>query len=204
MKRKSIGIKVTLLATVIICGILIPSACATSVGPGENASEIQIQLINQLWGKDMTILAYMEQVHPELLAGMPDTIKDQIGKKKMSWPGDSQVSSLSEKATGPAQLRVDTFTVGGTPTAYDNRVYFDGWASATGSPPSYIYFESFLKNSADTTVGSTANSGYGVNYISNNNNVMWPAAGYYHVHVWGYTISPGYEDSSHSSSVYYG
>jgi hypothetical protein len=161
------------------------------------ATPEQVAKINQLWGSDITIGDYMEQVHPEQLAGVSDEVIKEMHQRKMHWPGEDEIAA--EQAQPDSILA--TLTVDGDLTIYSNHINFGSYASCSQSA-SYIYVESFLKNSADSTVGSTSGSTSG-SYVSCSNNVVWPPTGYYHVHSWGYTITPSTEGSDHSASKYF-
>lgn len=164
------------------------------------ADQNQIDMINKLWGSDITIGEYMEKVHPEHLVDVPDEVKKDMYARKMNWPGEEPVAS----EVAPSRMStLASLSVIGDLAIYTNRVNFWSTATLSSGTASYIYVESFLKNSADSTVGSTSGSNRGTNSVACSNNVMWPAAGYYHVHSWGYTITPSTEGSHHSSSQYF-
>ncbi|MDD1702877.1 MAG: hypothetical protein LUQ31_07875 [Methanoregula sp.] len=167
-----------------------------------NATADQVEKINELWGSDITIGEYMEQVHPEHLAGIPDDVKNEMYQRKMDWPDEESHNSISAL---PNQVNsiLATLTVTGSSTAYSNRVEFRSSATCSQAA-SYIYVESFLKNAADTTVGSSSASSHDyISTISCSNMVSWPPAGYYHVHSWGYTITPSSEGSHHDNNPSY-
>jgi len=50
-----------------------------------DATEAQLKLINELHGKDITVLEYMERVHPEHLVGIPDSYKENMAGHTMTW-----------------------------------------------------------------------------------------------------------------------
>lgn len=190
----------------LICLSLICIACIPIVSAADSADHstrmiqstpAQVEKINQLWGSDITIGDYMEQVHPEQLVGVSDEVIKEMHQRKMHWPEDTDTA---QKTAQPDSTRA-TLTVHGDLTIYTNHIYFTSYSSCTESA-SYIYVESFLKNAADGTVGSTSGSTSG-SYVTSYNNVAWPAAGYYHVHSWGYTISQSTEGSHHSASKYF-
>jgi|SRR5208337_1502056 len=187
------------LSLICIASIPIVSAAdsAGHITRMVQATPDQVDKINHLWGSDITIGDYMEQVHPEQLAGVSDEVIKEMHQRKMHWPGDNGVIP---KTVQPDST-LATLTVHGDLTIYTNHIYFSSYSSCTQSA-SYIYVESFLKNPADSTVGSTSGSTSG-SYVSAYNNVAWPAAGYYHVHSWGYTITPSTEGSDHSASKYF-
>jgi len=168
-----------------------------------HASPEQLELINKLWGSDITIGEYMEKVHPEHLVDVPDEVKKDMYLRKMNWP-DENTATAESGSTDTRQTLRATLQVIGDLTIYWNHINF--WSTATlqgADRASYIYVESFLKNSADSTVGSTSGSNTNTNSVACSNNVAWPAAGYYHVHSWGYTTSPDTEGSHHSSAQYF-
>ncbi len=187
------------LSLICIAGIPIVSAAASSDNNVRlvQATPEQVEKINELWGSDITIGDYMEQVHPEQLVGVSDEVIKEMHQRKMHWPEDNQAIKEPEQ---PDSI-LATLTVDGDLTIYWNYVHFGSYASCTQSA-SYIYVESFLKNSADSTVGSSSGSTSGA-YVECANNVAWPPAGYYHVHSWGYTITPSTEGSDHSASKYF-
>jgi hypothetical protein len=138
----------------------------------------------------------------EHLVGIPDDVKKEMYTRKMNWPGTENINAVSAISNQVKSI-LATLTVYGHSTAYSNRVEFSSSAACSQSA-SYIYVESFLKNSADTTVGSSAASSHDfISYIPCSNMVSWPAAGYYHVHTWGYTISPSSEGSHHDNNPSY-
>ena len=187
------------LSLICIAGIPIVSAADSS---GNNirisqATPDQVAKINELWGSDITIGEYMEKVHPEQLVGVSDTVIKEMHQRKMHWPGEDKAISEPEQ---PDSI-LATLTVDGDLSIYWNYVHFGSYASCTQSA-SYIYVESFLKNSSDGTVGSSSGSTSGA-YVECANNVAWPPTGYYHVHSWGYTITPSTEGSDHSATKYF-
>lgn len=186
------------LSLICIAGIPIVSAAASDNNVRlVQATPEQVEKINELWGSDITIGDYMEQVHPEQLVGVSDEVIKEMHQRTMNWPEDNQEIKEPEQ---PDSI-LATLTVDGDLTIYWNYVHFGSYASCTQSA-SYIYVESFLKNSADSTVGSSSGSTSGA-YVECANNVAWPPAGYYHVHSWGYTITPSTEGSDHSASKYF-
>jgi hypothetical protein len=187
------------LSLICIAGIPVVSAADMS---DKNirvvqATPDQVAKINELWGSDITIGDYMEQVHPEQLVGVSDEVIKEMHQRKMQWPEDN--APIAEPKQPDSILA--TLTVDGDLTIYWNYVHFWSYASCTQSA-SYIYVESFLKNSADGTVGSSSGSTSGA-YVECSNNVAWPPTGYYHVHSWGYTITPSTEGSDHSAAKYF-
>ena len=187
------------LSLICIAGIPIVSAADSS---GNNirisqATPDQVAKINELWGSDITIGEYMEKVHPEQLVGVSDTVIKEMHQRKMHWPGEDKAISEPEQ---PDSI-LATLTVDGDLSIYWNYVHFGSYASCTQSA-SYIYVETFLKNSSDDTVGSSSGSTSGA-YVECANNVAWPPTGYYHVHSWGYTITPSTEGSDHSATKYF-
>jgi hypothetical protein len=187
------------LSLICIAGIPVVSAAdsADSRIHVVQATQEQVAKINKLWGSDITIGDYMEQVHPEQLVGVSDEVIKEMHQRKMHWPDENKI--VAEQVQPDSILA--TLTVDGDLTIYSNYIHFGSYASCSQSA-SYIYVESFLKNSADSTVGSTSGSTSG-SYVSCSNNVAWPPAGYYHVHSWGYTITPSTEGSDHSASKYF-
>jgi hypothetical protein len=199
MRPKKVLMMLICLSLICIASIPLVSA-ADSAGNNirvVQATPEQVAKINQLWGSDITIGDYMEQVHPEQLVGVSDEVIKEMHQRKMHWPGEEKVP------VKPAQTDsiLATLTVDGDLTIYWNHIHFGSYASCSQSA-SYIYVESFLKNSADSTVGSTSGSTSG-SYVECSNNVAWPPAGYYHVHSWGYTITPSTEGSDHSPAKYF-
>jgi hypothetical protein len=190
-----------LICLSIICIASIPAVSAADTTDSKirvvQATPDQVAKINQLWGSEITIGDYMEQVHPEQLVGVSDEVIKEMHQRKMHWPDEEKIAA---EQVQPDSI-LATLTVDGDLTIYSNRVNFGSYASCSQSA-SYIYVESFLKNTADSTVGSTSGSTSG-SYVSCSNNVMWPSAGYYHVHSWGYTITPSTEGSDHSASKYF-
>jgi hypothetical protein len=167
-----------------------------------HSSPEQVKLINELWGSDITIGDYMQKVHPEQLSGVSDEVKNEMYQRKMIWPEEKNGSSPLEKRDPLHTLRA-TLSVSGDLTIYWNRIYYTSTATCS-SAASYIYVEAFLKNAADSTVGSTSSSSRDlVNTVTCYNTVAWPPTGYYHVHSYGYTITPSSEGSAHSSSKYF-
>jgi hypothetical protein len=187
-----------------LCIVTLPLVSAADASSSSSrtsiASQDQVDTINALWGSDITIGEYMEKVHPEHLAGVPNEVKKDMYTRKMIWPDEKPVDS----ANGDSRVStLASLNVIGDLSIYSNHVNFWSTATLSSGTASYIYVESFLKNAADTTVGSTSGSNRGTNSVACSNNVMWPAAGYYHVHSWGYTITPSSEGSHHSSAYYF-
>jgi len=206
MRQNFLKHGILLLCVCMICMATIPLASAASTTEDKvlvtHATADQVKMINELWGSDITIGEYMEKVHPEHLVGVPDDVKKEMYQRKMNWPEEENNNAISSISNQVKSI-LATLTVTGYATPFSNRVEFTSTALCS-DPASYIYVDSFLKNAADSSVGSCSASSHDyINRVTCSNMVSWPAAGYYHVHSWGYTISPSSEGSHHSSSVYF-
>ena len=206
MKNKFLRHGILLLSICLICMATIPLVSAGGTADDKvlvtHATMDQVKKINELWGSDITIGEYMEKVHPEHLVGVPDDVKKEMYQRKMNWPEEENNNAIADISNQVKSI-LATLTVSGSSAAYSNRVQFSSYAICS-QQASYIYVDSFLKNAADTTAGScSASSTNYVNAVSCSNMVAWPAAGYYHVHSWGYTISPSSEGSHHDNNPSY-
>jgi hypothetical protein len=76
------------LSLICIAGIPIVSATSSSDNNVRlvQATPEQVEKINELWGSDITIGDYMEQVHPEQLVGVSDEVIKEMHQRKMHWP----------------------------------------------------------------------------------------------------------------------
>ena len=162
-----------------------------------HATPEQIKLINELWGSDITIGEYMEKVHPEHLVGVSDDVKKEMNQRKMIWPdetGENKISELSKLVSLTVTGRIQKYS--------STRIIYGGKARLSSGIASYIYVEAFLVNAADSQVDSTSASANSAGSVDTGDKMyFWPDDGSYHVHAWGYTITPGYEDSDHTGSI---
>jgi len=171
-----------------------------------DATAEQLSLINDLYGKDITVLEYMEKVHPEHLVGIPDSYKENMAAHKMTWwamePGQNN-------DTNDDQLAPDRATVSVSATGYKfdwRTIRFGGTCTASGleEPPWYIYVEAFLINrGTGQTVDSTSASLHqGVWSVTASKDKLYPANGQYYVHAWGYIPTPYYAEDYDDTSVF--
>ena len=85
---KKLKISVILLA-LLLMGLTLVSAVSAAKSIegrviGFNATQAQVDKINQLWGKDISVGEYYAQVEPEMLVGMPDDSKRHSTKSNGS------------------------------------------------------------------------------------------------------------------------
>ncbi|MFA6361953.1 hypothetical protein [Methanoregula sp.] len=171
-----------------------------------DASKEQLNLINELYGKNITVLDYMEQVHPEHLVGVPDSVKKNMAQQKMNWWGkEPALNQITTESTS----RTERATVSVTAIGYkfDSRtIRFGGTTTASGleTQPWYIYNEAFLINhdTGQTVDSTSASSQDGVWSIPSSKDTLYPANGNYYVHSWGYIPSPYYAEDSDDTSVF--
>jgi len=165
-----------------------------------DASKVQLELINELHGKDITVLEYMEKVHPEHIVGISESAKKNMAAQKMKWWG---------KELSPGEKSILTPTVSVIATGYTadwRTIHFEGTCTASGmaNPPSYIYVEAFLidtetGNSVDST---SASSRDGVWSITAPKNKLYPDNGEYKVYAWGYIPYPYYADDDDETNEF--
>ena len=86
---KTLKIGIILLAFLLVGLTLVPavSAAQSNVGRiiGFNATQAQVDKINELWGKNITIGEYYEQICPQYLVGMPADLKEILYKRQWRW-----------------------------------------------------------------------------------------------------------------------
>jgi hypothetical protein len=192
---------VLLIFISMICIVTLPLVSAADTGNSSfrvsHSSPEQVDLINKLWGSDITIGEYMEKVHPEHLVDVPDDVKKNMYQRKMIWPDDNEETKIAELS------RLTSLTVTGRIQKYSStQIIYGGKAKLSSGTASYIYVEAFLVNAADSQVDSTAASARSAGSVDTGDKMyFWPADGSYHVHAWGYTITPDLEDSDHTGSV---
>lgn len=184
---------------------IVPVVSAANAGTPSNrivsnATPEQLDKINALWGKDITIGEYMEQVHPEHLVGVPDDVKKIMYQLKMIWPdakNETKIAQLSRLTT--------TLTVSCTITKVSStRIDYNGKSQLTpaSATATYIYVEAFLRNAAGTSVDSTSASTQAANSVPTQNKMyFWPANGNYHVTSYGYTISPNLDGAGQTGTI---
>lgn len=169
-----------------------------------DATAEQLSLINELHGKDITVLEYMEKVHPEHLVGIPDSYKENMAGHKMTWWAKEPTAVTKDKQ--PALDRA-TVSVRATGYKYDWRtIRFGGTCTASGleNPPWNIYVEAFLINwdTGQTVDSTSASSQQGVWFITASKDKLNPANGQYYVHAWGYIPTPYYAEDYDDTSVF--
>jgi hypothetical protein len=164
------------------------------------ASQDQVDKINELWGRDITVIEYFEQVHPEFLVDMPDEIREKLSKKKWPWP---IFPNQETKAQSNSLMRLTPITCQGSLHAHPAVIHFAGTSTYTGEAPWYMAFATYLVNSADQVKASTAASGYSpTTYLWSEN--MWQpdVSGSYHTHTTAFSLSPDYDAVPfHSGSI---
>lgn len=189
----------------MICIAVVPVVSAADVGTSStrivsNATPQQLEKINALWGKDITIGDYMEQVHPEHLVGVSDDIKKIMHERKMIWPDGKNETRMTQLSR-----LTSTLTVSCTISKVSStRIDYHGQSVLTPSTPvaSYIYIEAFVRNAADTKVDSTSASAQGESSVFTTNKMyFWPPNGVYHVTAYGYSITPNLEGTSQTGTV---
>jgi hypothetical protein len=191
---------VLLIAISILCiGVLPIVSAADASGDTlriSHASPDQVDLINKLWGSDITIGEYMETVHPEHLVDVPDEVKTQMFQRKMNWPDGKVENKITELS------RLTSLTVTGYITKVSSsRIDFRGKSVLSSGTASYIYVEAFLKKGG-SKVDSTAASAQGVGSVDTGYKMhFWPDDGTYRVDAWGYTITPGLEASDQTGTI---
>jgi hypothetical protein len=201
---KTLKIGVILLALLLAAMAMVPMVSAATNMEGKviraSANQAQVDKINELWGKDVTVIEYYTQVHPEFLVDMPDELKEKLAKKKWVWP-ESPVNEAPSRM--PALLSVPIVCQGQL-HSHPAVIHFSGMAQYTASPaPYYMAFATYLVDSADMVKSSTAASGYSPTTYLNNDN-MWqpPAPGSFHTHTTAFSISPDYDAVPyHSGSI---
>ena len=190
-----------LLLVLLTAMAMIPCVSAATDMDGKiiraSATQEQVDKINELWGKDITVIEYYTQVHPEFLADMPGDLKEKLAKKKWLWPE----SPDNEVASRMGALLSVPITCQGQLHAHPAVIHFSGMARYTGDPaPYYMAFATYLVNSADLVTASTAASGYSpAKYLNSKN--MWqpPAPGSFHTHTTAFSITPDYDAVPHHS-----
>lgn len=188
---------IILLALLLAAMAMVPIVSAATNLDGRviraTASQDQVDKINELWGKDITVIEYFEQVHPEFLVDMPDEIRKKLSKKKWAWPDPSD----NEKKTGSSSLLAVPITCQGSFHFHPAVIHFSGKSEYSGTAPWYMAFATYLKNAADQVKASTAASGYYVTYLNSDN--MWQpdASGLYRTHTTAFSISPDHDAAPH-------
>ena len=169
-----------------------------------DATTEQLSLINELYGKDITVLDYMENVHPEHLVGIPDSYKKNMAGQKMTW-----WAMEPKSVTNDEQPALDRATVSVSATVYKfdwRTIRFGGTCTASGleGPPWYIYVEAFLINrgTGQTVDSTSASSQQGVWSVTASKDKLYPANGQYYVHAWGYIPTPYYAEDYDDTSVF--
>jgi hypothetical protein len=65
-----------------------------------SANEEQLEMINQLWGQDITIGEFLEKVMPEALVDAPEEMNKHRYATKMNWPDRPDPLSLDRSGKG--------------------------------------------------------------------------------------------------------
>jgi hypothetical protein len=195
------------MGQVFILTIFLASACTGIASASEerglirsDASEAQLELINELHGQDITVLEYMEKVHPEHLVGVSDLMKENMASQRMNWWGKEPLTDEKSKA--------DRATVSVTATGYTadwRTIHFGGSCAASGlqNPPWYIYAEAFLiDRDTGKNADSTAASSRNVWSVSAPKDKLYPDNGQYYVHAWGYIPTPYYAEDYDDTGVF--
>ena len=193
--RMVLALTALLLAGLVFVPIV--SAADEFTSNGVVSTPEQVKKINDLWGKDITIGQYFEEVHPEYFKEMTAAEREESYKHKMNWgvtPSRSQKSPNIGIPMTATQLYTEANYAKDT-----NRIWYRGHTWTVGGQVNYLYVEAFLLNSASQTVSSTswrANPGSDVVAASN---VYYPDPDSFYIHAWGYTPSPYMEDEADSN-----
>ncbi len=194
---------VFILILVLVSALIGVASAADEKGVvRSDATEAQLSLINELHGKDITVLEYMEMVHPEHLVGIPDSYKENMAGQKMTWWGKEPTPKNEQPAPDRA-----TVTVSANGCKSDWRtIRFGGNCTASGleNPPWYIYVEAFLidRDSGQTVDSTSASSQQGVWSVPASKDKLYPANGQYCVHAWGYIPTPYYAEDYDDTPVF--
>lgn len=190
---RTVKIGVVLLALLLAGMIFVPSvsAAATNAGKVMNITSTpeQIVKINELWGKNITVGEYFEQVQPDLLVDMPADLKEKLYTMKWVWP-DSSTRTLN--AISPNMVNGWSVTCSGnTPSKVSTVISFSGSASCSGGTPYYMAFTTYLENSANQIVAQTGQTGFSITNVANSN--MWQPnvqSGTFHTYTTAFIITP--------------
>ena len=76
---------------------------------GCNATPAQVEKINELWGKNISIGEYDEQICPQYLVDMPPDLKEILYKKQYQWgsgpgPSNTTIENPSPEAMNVTQV----------------------------------------------------------------------------------------------------
>jgi len=193
-----------LLIFISMIGIaIVPVVSAADVGSSSsyrvsNATPEQLEKINALWGTDITIGDYMEQVHPEHLVGVSDDVKKIMHERKMIWPNVKNETKIAQLSRLTASLSV-TCTI---TKVSSSQINYYGRSTLSSGQAVYIYNEAFLRNAAGTKVDSTSISDQYANSVTTQNKMyFWPANGNYYVTSYGYTISPDLDGAGQTGTI---
>ncbi len=193
-----------MLVFISVIGIaFVPVVNAANVGSSSsyrvsNATPEQLEKINALWGTDITVGDYMEQVHPEHLVGVSDDVKKIMHERKMIWPDGKNETKIAQMSKLTASLSV-TCTI---TKVSSTQINYRGTSTLSSGQATYIYNEAFLWNAAGTKVDSTSASTQAANSVSTQTKMyFWPASGNYHVTSYGYTISPNLEGTGQTGTI---
>jgi hypothetical protein len=81
---------IILIGLLLAAMVIMPAVSAEKNMTGKTisatATQDQVDKINELWGTDLSVLEYYQQVHPQLLVDMPDDIREAIFLKRWNWP----------------------------------------------------------------------------------------------------------------------
>jgi len=204
MKKSKLG-AVILVALLLACALVVTVSAAEEKNVVRTvADEAQLKTINELYGKDITVLDYMEKVHPEHLAGVKDSIKENMARQTMMWWGkEPSVTDVS----ADRMVRTLRATVMVTASGYkvDYRtIRYSGTCRSSISNPSYIYVDAALINSqtGQTVASTSVSSSAGLSQVSAQQDKLYPANGQYYTHAWGYTASPNYAEDEDTTAVF--
>lgn len=75
-----------------------------------SANEEQLEMINQLWGQDITIGEFLEKVMPKALVDAPEEMNEHRYATKMNWPDrPDPLSEVEGHSTGVAKAFKSSF-----------------------------------------------------------------------------------------------
>ncbi|NMB78722.1 MAG: hypothetical protein GYA23_06460 [Methanomicrobiales archaeon] len=158
-----------------------------------SASQEQVDKVNELWGKDISIGEYLTQVHPSLLEEMPPDVKEEIFKTKWRWPTTEEMAAPANQEVSDAALDSSNTDVDCSVflTSAGSAVNYGGGALYNNNPaPNYLQSSTYVYNGASQVVATTGSQGYSVKRVYASNQFVPSAHGTYHAQTFGQSQGP--------------
>lgn len=179
-------ISIALLTLLLAAMATVPMVSAAT------ATQEQLDKMNELQGKDITVGEFYTVIDPEIFVDMPADVKAKLFETKYDW-------SISSGKETKAQSMSSLLSSGITATTHLNSagttiIFWGHGGMNSGSPAGYIHVATTLRNSGGSQVGFVYNYGYNTVGVTTPVDSKTVPAGTYTAKTVAYSMTPDYDD----------